>query len=83
MKQTRALLKVMEEEQKKGNYVIAGGDFNQTFSNVDIGKYPSSEDIWTPGKIDANDFGKDWNLLMATTTCWTVLSCPRICRWIP
>lgn len=55
VKQTRALLKVMKEEQKKGNYVIAGGDFNQTFSNVDIGKYPSSEAIWTPGKIDAKD----------------------------
>lgn len=71
VKQTKALLKVMKEEQKKGNYVIAGGDFNQTFSNVDIGKYPSSEDIWTPGKIDAKDFGKDWNLLMdnSNPTC--------------
>lgn len=29
--QTKMLFNILEEEYKKGNYVIAGGDFNQTF----------------------------------------------------
>ena len=39
-------------EYLKGNYVIAGGDFNQTFP--DAAEFPSvSPDSWVPGVIDA------------------------------
>ncbi|WP_409015924.1 endonuclease/exonuclease/phosphatase family protein [Anaerostipes caccae] len=48
--QSKMLLKVLEEEYKKGNYVIAGGDFNQTFEGIT--KYPiRSKEDWTPGAI--------------------------------
>jgi endonuclease/exonuclease/phosphatase family metal-dependent hydrolase len=62
--QTKALLKVLNEEAKKGNYVIAGGDFNQTFSNVDASMYSMGEGNWQPGEIDADSFGSKWSLLM-------------------
>lgn len=69
--QTKKLLGVLEEERDKGNYVIAGGDFNQVFSNVDTSAYPVLEGMWTPGKINESDFGSGWSLLMdnAAPTC--------------
>ncbi|MBQ2898166.1 MAG: endonuclease, partial [Oscillospiraceae bacterium] len=36
--QTKMLWEVLESEYAKGNYVIAGGDFNQTFPGA-VGKY--------------------------------------------
>ena len=70
--QTKMLKKLLEEETKKGNYVIAAGDFNQSFSNVDISMYPLiGEDFWAPAFIDVNDF--DDSLLFVTDN--TVPSC--------
>lgn len=55
--QTAILKEVLETEVENGNYVIAGGDFNQVFSNVDCSAYPLvSEELWAPGYIDANQF---------------------------
>lgn len=46
--QTRQLLDFIHQEYEKGNYVIAGGDFNQTFEGVQ--RFGSSwEGKWTPG----------------------------------
>ena len=48
MAQTRQLVELMKAEYRKGNYVIAGGDFNQTFAEAaHIGG--SWEGKWTPG----------------------------------
>lgn len=38
--QTAVLMDLLEEEYKKGNYCIAGGDFNQTFETTDTSAYP-------------------------------------------
>lgn len=47
--QTAALTSFLEQEYAKGNYVIAGGDFNQTFPGG-LDKYPiKNDDLWTPG----------------------------------
>ena len=63
--QTKALLDIMEREYKEGNYVIAGGDFNQSFSSVDITKFEiGNEGLWKPGRIDVEDFEKNFNLYM-------------------
>ena len=43
--QTIQLAKLMQQERAKGNYVIAGGDFNQSFSNVDTSAYPAKAAI--------------------------------------
>lgn len=48
--QFKALQEMMEEEYAKGNYVIVGGDFNQTFPNCD--KYPVIQDEnFVPGLL--------------------------------
>ncbi len=57
--QTAMLKDILETEAKAGNYVIAGGDFNQSFSNVDMSAYPLvSEDMWQAGEIDVDEFEK-------------------------
>ena len=65
--QTKQLLQVLQDEYKKGNYVIAAGDFNQTFSNVDLSNYPVYEGKWEAGKIETSDFGNDFTLAMDDT----------------
>ena len=62
--QTRQLVSFMQAEYDKGNYVIAGGDFNQRFTNVDQSAYPVYEGMWQPGEISAEAFGSDFTLLM-------------------
>ena len=54
-KQLKQLMDIMQEEYDKGNYVIAGGDFNQTFSNVDLSKYPKMND-WVCPVIDVEQY---------------------------
>ena len=54
------LQEILQQEVEEGNYVIAGGDFNQVFSGVDTSTYPViSEDLWQPGEIDTDIFGDD------------------------
>lgn len=50
--QTKVLVDFLNSEYQKGNYIIAGGDFNQRFPN-DTGKYPVVwTDGWQPGQLD-------------------------------
>ena len=58
--QTQMLRELLQLEVQEGNYVIAGGDFNQAFSNVDTSAYPLiREDLWQPVAIDTDEFGDD------------------------
>ena len=47
-KQAAQLMDLMKAEYEKGNYVIAGGDFNQTFSHIGFDKYPNNGDWECP-----------------------------------
>ena len=68
-KQLKMLMDIMQEEYSKGNYVIAGGDFNQTFSTVDLTKYPKLND-WVCPVINAADYQDfSFNMDDATPTC--------------
>lgn len=69
--QTEALMRTLEEEAAKGNYVIAAGDFNQTFSNTDISAYPLQKGNWAPGVFSAEGLEDEWQCLMdsSTPTC--------------
>ena len=50
--QTEQLMKYIEQEYKKGNYVIAGGDFNQSFPNG-LAVYPNTHgELWMPSTLD-------------------------------
>ena len=63
--QLRMLLEEMQGEYDKGNYVIAGGDFNQTFSGTDTSMYPlQSEDLWMCGSLDEEVFSDNWQFAM-------------------
>ena len=68
-KQLKQLMDLMKEENDKGNYVIAGGDFNQTFSTTNYQKYPKMND-WVCPVIEANEY-PSFNFLMDDTypTC--------------
>lgn len=52
--QTKLLMKILQEEYEDGNYVIAGGDFNQTFPGS-LDAYPIEGDVWTPGTLGEED----------------------------
>ena len=69
--QTAMLADLLSAEADKGNYVIAGGDFNQVFSNVDTSRWPVRAGMWTPGVIDAAAFDARFSLLMdgSAPTC--------------
>ena len=69
--QTKKLREILEQEAQSGNYVIAGGDFNQIFSNADLAAYPAQEGKWLAGEIDIADFSGSWQFLMdsRTPTC--------------
>lgn len=50
--QSAQLLQFLQEEYEKGNYVIAGGDFNQAFPET-LERYPVKRTTeWTPGILE-------------------------------
>lgn len=68
IEQTKMLAKLLKTEAEKGNYVIAGGDFNQIFSTADKNAYKVNEGMWAPGEIDTSAFGNGFKFLMDEST---------------
>lgn len=65
--QTKQLLDFLNAEVQKGNYVIAGGDWNQLFPGAEE-VYPNTHtDLWTPGVLNPADF-TGFSLLADTGT---------------
>ncbi len=62
--QTKILFDLLNEENEKGNYVIAGGDFNQTFSNIDTSAYEVYEGNWEAGLIDTEGYEDKYQFIM-------------------
>lgn len=59
--QTKMLREFLQSEYEKGNYVIAGGDFNQTFPNS-LDKYPiKNSELWVPGVLEENVLPDGWS----------------------
>lgn len=58
--QTKMLFSVLEEEYNKGNYVIAGGDFNQTFPGAREAYPIINDEVWCPGTLDNTDLPDGW-----------------------
>ena len=59
VKQLNKLKNEMQLEYDKGNYVIAGGDFNQNFPNLDNTKYPVINDSHFVANTIEKDFLTD------------------------
>ena len=58
------LINKMKEEYDKGNYVIAGGDFNQTFPGVDTEKFPVvNTDNFVPTQMSEDYLPEDFKFV--------------------
>lgn len=67
--QTAMLLQILQDEYAKGNYVIAGGDFNQSFPDG-TDRYPiASGADWTPGTLGDLPAGWRYAWDSAAPTC--------------
>jgi endonuclease/exonuclease/phosphatase family metal-dependent hydrolase len=58
--QSKQLREFVEQEYAKGNYVIAGGDWNQLFPDTEKlypNKYP---ELWVPGYLDEAELSAGW-----------------------
>lgn len=74
--QTKMLNEILEAEYQKGNYVIAGGDFNQTFEGIKA--YPDADsENWAPGRIAQSEVPDGFSFAVDGTvpTC-RLLSAP-------
>ncbi len=50
--QTKQLMSLLQEEYEKGNFVIAGGDFNQVFPGS-LERYPNNHsELWAVGALE-------------------------------
>ncbi len=58
--QTKMLMDFLTAEYEKGNYVIAGGDFNQTFPGA-LDAFPIQDPaLWTPGVLEQDILPEGW-----------------------
>ena len=68
--QSKMLAEKLSKEYEAGNYVIAGGDFNQTFEGMD--KYPiTNTENWIPGVISQDTLPEHFSFAVDDTypTC--------------
>ena len=68
--QTEQLMQILAAEYRNGNYVSAGGDFNQTFEGA--ASYPLlDESFWQPSKVYVSDLPNGFSFVYddATPTC--------------
>ena len=67
--QTQMLMQLLQEEYEKGNYVIAGGDFNQSFPGA-LSAYPTKDTSnWVPGTLEALPDGWSYAYDCSVPTC--------------
>ena len=69
--QTNQLLEFLTDEYQKGNYVVAGGDWNQLFPGTEA-VYPNTHaELWTPGVLLEDQLPAGWSFVWddATPTC--------------
>lgn len=67
--QFRQLMEFIEAEYAKGNYVIAGGDFNQSFPGAEDAYPVKDESLWMPGLLEELPEGWQYAYDDATPTC--------------
>ena len=66
--QTEMLAQLLQDEAKRGNYVIAGGDFNQIFPGG-LEAFPNEHpDLWTPGLLTEDQLPAGWSYAYSLDT---------------
>ncbi len=69
--QTNQLREFIQSEYEKGNYVIAGGDFNQVFPGS-LEVYPNAHpELWAVGTLDDSLLPEGWQFVydLSAPTC--------------
>ena len=69
--QTKVLMDFLTDQYEKGNYVIAGGDFNQTFPGA-LDAFPIKDaSLWTPGVLEKDILPEGWQFAcdLSTPSC--------------
>lgn len=66
--QTRQLMDFLEEEYKKGNYVVAGGDFNQVFPGGQEAFPNTHPELWNPGILEERSLPDGFRLVCDSGT---------------
>lgn len=61
--QTKFLLDFLKEAYAQGNYVIAGGDFNQIFPQSSEYFPITDTGYWTPGELNVQDLPDGWQFI--------------------
>ncbi|MDR1506113.1 MAG: endonuclease/exonuclease/phosphatase family protein [Treponema sp.] len=66
--QTRILADFLKAEYEKGNYCVAGGDFNQLFPGAQAHFPLTDTEHFVPGTLEENLLGSDWTLAADITS---------------
>lgn len=67
--QTKMLLDFLYQEYAKGNYCIAGGDFNQSFPGIDPQRFAvKNRDYFIPGTLSQSLLAEGWHYAADTQT---------------
>ncbi|MCL2277339.1 MAG: endonuclease/exonuclease/phosphatase family protein [Treponema sp.] len=67
--QTKAMLDFMYSEYAKGNYVIAGGDFNQNFPGINPHRFAViNSEYFIPGNLSLSLLAPGWQYAAGTLT---------------
>ena len=72
IKQTQMLTELIQEEYAKGNYVITGGDWNQTMPDTEANNYPNTHrDLWNVGLLTWDSAPEGWQFAFdpSSPTC--------------
>ena len=65
-KEMEFLKSFLIDQNKRGNYVLVGGDFNQTFPDA-IGIYPPIQDIWIAYEMEKDFLPEGYTTAIDTT----------------
>ncbi|MBO4419177.1 MAG: endonuclease [Oscillospiraceae bacterium] len=71
IEQSKQLRAFLSEEYEKGNYVVAGGDWNQVFPGAEKNWPNTHGELWSPGYLDADELDQGWSYVWDDTvpTC--------------
>ena len=58
--QSKQLRDFLEQEYAAGNYVVAGGDWNQIFPDSETAWPNAHKDLWTPGYLEQSELAAGW-----------------------
>ena len=58
--QSKQLREFLCAEYEKGNYVLAGGDWNQIFPDTETAWPNAHKELWMPGYLDENELDEGW-----------------------